>query len=70
MTKIYVIGIGYKPFDERTKEIIFNSEIILASYRLVEVFKRYEEFVIVKDKVMVIDSVDETINFIQLKLQT
>lgn len=70
MTKIYVIGIGYKPFDEKTREIVCNSEIILASHRLFDVFKRYEEFEIVKDKVMVIDTVDETINFIKLKLQT
>jgi len=70
MTKIYVIGIGYNPFDEKTREIVCNSEIILASYRLFEVFKRYEEFEIVKDKVMVIDNVNETINFIKLKLQT
>lgn len=70
MTKIYVIGIGYNPFDEKTREIVCNSEIILASYRLFEVFKRYEEFEIVKDKVMVIDNVNETINFIKLELQT
>jgi precorrin-6Y C5,15-methyltransferase (decarboxylating) len=70
MTKIYVIGIGYKPFDEKTREIVCNSEIILASHRLFDVFKRYEEFEIVKDKVMVIDTVDETINYMKSAIST
>ena len=70
MTKIYVIGIGYKPFEERIREIILKSEIILASQRLFEVFKRYEEFVIVKDKVMVINNVDETINTVKSAIST
>lgn len=65
MTKIYAIGIGYKPLDKKAQEIIFNSETILASKRLFEVFKRYEEFNKVKDKVKVINNVDETINFIR-----
>lgn len=70
MTKIYVIGIGYNPFDEKTREIVCNSEIILASHRLFEVFKRYEEFEIVKDKVMVIDTVDETISYMKSAVST
>jgi precorrin-6Y C5,15-methyltransferase (decarboxylating) len=70
MTKIHVIGIGYKPFDERTKEIISKSEIILASHRLFDVFIRYEEFGIVKDKVMVIDNVNETISYMKSAIST
>ncbi|MBI4679802.1 MAG: precorrin-6y C5,15-methyltransferase (decarboxylating) subunit CbiE [Nitrospirae bacterium] len=65
MTKIYAIGIGYKPLDKKAREIIFNSEIILASKRLFEVFKRYEEFNKVKDKVKVINNVDGTLSFIK-----
>ncbi|MBI1811800.1 MAG: precorrin-6y C5,15-methyltransferase (decarboxylating) subunit CbiE [Nitrospirae bacterium] len=65
MNKIYIIGIGYKPLDKRAREIILNSEIILASKRLSEVFKRYEEYGAVKDKVKVINNVDETIAFIK-----
>ncbi|BCB97404.1 precorrin-6Y-methylase [Dissulfurispira thermophila] len=66
--KLYVIGIGYRPFDKKTKEIIFNASIILASNRLFEVFKRYEEYEAVKDKVKVINNVDETIEFIRTEL--
>ncbi len=65
MTKIYVIGIGYKSLDKRERKIIYNSEIILSSGRLFEVFKRYKEFGKVKEKVLVIDTVDETIEFIK-----
>jgi len=69
MTKIYVIGIGYKPFAKREKEIIRTSRFLLASKRLFEVFKRYKEFERVKKKVLVIDTVDETIDFIREKLR-
>ncbi|MDI6728195.1 MAG: precorrin-6y C5,15-methyltransferase (decarboxylating) subunit CbiE [Thermodesulfovibrionales bacterium] len=62
--KLYVIGIGYKPFDKRAREIILNSDVILASNRLFEVFKEYDEFEAVKDKLKVINNVNETINFI------
>ena len=67
--KLYVIGIGYKPFDKRAREIILNSDVILASNRLFEVFKEYDEFEAVKDKLKVINNVSETINFIHALLQ-
>ncbi|MDP2278214.1 MAG: precorrin-6y C5,15-methyltransferase (decarboxylating) subunit CbiE, partial [Nitrospirota bacterium] len=65
MTKIYVIGIGYKALDNRAREIVLASEIILASKRLFEVFKGYKEYEEVKDKIQVINNVDETIRFIK-----
>lgn len=63
--KIYVIGIGYRPLDKKAKDIIYNSDIILANNRLFEIFKGYEDFESVKDRVLVIDNVNETINFIR-----
>jgi precorrin-6Y C5,15-methyltransferase (decarboxylating) len=68
LAKIYVIGIGYKSLDKRERKIIYNSGIILSSSRLFEVFKRYREFGKVKEKVLVIDTVDETIEFIKSKI--
>ncbi|MCL4475235.1 MAG: precorrin-6y C5,15-methyltransferase (decarboxylating) subunit CbiE [Nitrospirae bacterium] len=65
MSNIYVIGIGQKPLDERAREIILRAEVILASNRLSEVFKRYEEFEMVGDAVRVINNVDETINYMK-----
>ncbi|MDI6744003.1 MAG: precorrin-6y C5,15-methyltransferase (decarboxylating) subunit CbiE [Thermodesulfovibrionales bacterium] len=69
MNKIHIIGIGYKPLDKRTREIILNSSIILASKRLAEVFKGYEEYEPVKAKVKVINNVDETIDYIRAYIQ-
>jgi len=70
MSKLYVIGIGYKPLDKRTKEIVLKAEVILASNRLFEVFQGYNEFEAVKDKVKVINNINETINFIHSLLVT
>jgi precorrin-6Y C5,15-methyltransferase (decarboxylating) len=69
VNKIYVVGIGYKPLDKRARKIVLNSDIILASGRLFEVFKGYEVFEEVKDKVKAINNVDETINFIKSQIE-
>lgn len=67
MTKIYVIGIGYKPLNTKERSIIYKSEVILSSERLLEVFKRYREFEKVQRKVMVLNTVDETIEFMKAR---
>lgn len=69
MTKLYVIGIGYRPLDKKAREIILNSEVILANNRLYEVFRGYDEFKTVKDRIKVINNVDETINFIKSHIE-
>ncbi len=70
MNKIYVVGIGFKPLDKKARAAILNSRIILtSSNRLFEIFKEYEEFEKVKDRVKVINDVDETINFLKSKIQ-
>jgi len=68
VAKIFVIGIGYRPFDKREKEIVLSAEWILASQRLLDIFQRYEEFQVVRDRVKVINNVDETIGFIRSHL--
>lgn len=67
--KLYVIGIGYKPLDKKAREIIPRAGVILVSNRLFEVFKGYDEFEAVEDKVKLINNVNETINFIHSLLQ-
>lgn len=70
MNKLYLIGIGCRPLDEKAKEIIINSDIVLApSNRLFEIFNGYCEFETVKDKINVINDVNETIEFIKFKVQ-
>ncbi|MCI0468755.1 MAG: precorrin-6y C5,15-methyltransferase (decarboxylating) subunit CbiE [Nitrospirae bacterium] len=65
MVTLYVIGIGYKPLNKRASEALLNSSLILASKRLNEVFNEYHEYEKVKDKIRVINNVDETIEFIR-----
>lgn len=67
VNKIYILGIGYKPFSKREQQIIYNSEIIIISKRLLEVFERYEEFEAVKDKIILV-KISDTVNFIRSKL--
>lgn len=69
MAKIYVVGIGFKPLDKKSRKIITHSDFILSSSRLIKVFKRYEDFERVKDRIYVIDNVDKTIEFIKSKIK-
>lgn len=66
MARIFVIGIGYKPLDKRATGIIANSKVILASDRLLDVFARYEEYELVKDRLKVNNSITETIDFMKI----
>lgn len=65
MTDIYVIGIGYKPLDQNERKALYKSEVILSSERLLEVFKRYREFKKVQERVLVLNTVNETIEFMK-----
>lgn len=66
--KLYVIGIGFRPLDEKGRAVLLNASHILVNDRLLEVFKRYDEYEKVKDRVDVINNVDETIEFIKSKI--
>ncbi|MGO9611896.1 MAG: precorrin-6y C5,15-methyltransferase (decarboxylating) subunit CbiE [Dissulfurispiraceae bacterium] len=68
MSKIYIIGIGYKPIEKKARAIILGSDIILASGRLFDAFTMYDEFEAVKDKVKVINKVDQTMDFIRAEM--
>jgi len=68
--KLVLVGIGYRPLSERASAIVRNAEVLLASTRLLEVFKRYAEYEGAKDRIKVIDKVPETIAFIQDELRT
>lgn len=65
MNKIHVIGVGYRPFTERAREVLSSADHILASSRLFEVFKRYEDFTSLEEKVKVINRIEETMDFIR-----
>ena len=65
MNKIYVIGIGYRPLDKKAKDVVGKSDVILANNRLLEVFKGYEEYESVKDRIKVIGNIYEIIDYIR-----
>lgn len=66
---MYVIGMGYKPFEKRALEMIRKSEIVLANDRLLEVLKGYEEFESLKKRLRIINNVYETMDFIKSEMQ-
>jgi precorrin-6Y C5,15-methyltransferase (decarboxylating) len=69
MNKIHVIGIGYRPFDAKARQIVLNADIILSSTRLMEVFPSYVEYDTVKEKVLVINRIDELMDHIRENLE-
>ena len=69
-SKLYVVGIGFRPLDARARGIVLGADAILASGRLAEVFMGYEEYETVKDRIKVINNVNETIAFISTALRT
>jgi precorrin-6B C5,15-methyltransferase / cobalt-precorrin-6B C5,C15-methyltransferase len=62
--KVRILGIGYRPLDERSRKELLACDVILASDRLFEVFKGYGEFPEVAGKVRRINKVEETLEFI------
>jgi len=63
--KLHLIGIGYRPLGKQAHEIVRNADVLLASSRLLEVFKQYEEYEAVKERITVINKVPDTIAFIR-----
>jgi len=68
VNRITVIGIGYKPLNKRTQEIMEGARVILATTRLLTVFQGYDLFDRVKEKVLVIDSVERTMEYLKTAL--
>jgi precorrin-6Y C5,15-methyltransferase (decarboxylating) len=67
VNKIHIIGIGFRPLDNQAKDSVLNSDIIIASNRLLDVFKRYKEYKKVKDKIVICGNVYEILGFIEKK---
>jgi precorrin-6Y C5,15-methyltransferase (decarboxylating) len=63
--KLFVIGIGYRPFEKRAGRLVLEADVILASSRLFEVFNKYDEYEAVKNRIKVISKVPDTISFIR-----
>lgn len=68
MSRLSVIGIGYRPLDQKAHQALMDARAIFTSQRLSLVFSRYDEYESVRDRMQVINSVDDTINAIRLCL--
>ncbi len=64
MNRICIIGIGFRPLDGKASDVVLDSDVVLASSRLLEVFRGYREYGEVKDRILVHGSVYETLEYI------
>lgn len=64
MSKLYVIGIGFRPLSDRASEIVLNSQELIASNRLLEVFKFYKEYEAVKDRIVINQSIVDLLDYV------
>lgn len=67
---IHVIGIGYRPLDKQALEIVLSSEVILVNDRMLDIFKGYAEFETVRDKLRLLNNVNDTMEFIRENYKT
>jgi precorrin-6Y C5,15-methyltransferase (decarboxylating) len=65
VNKIHVVGIGFRPLDKRTAEVVRGADVVLANSRLLDVFKSYSEYGDVRDKIIVHPGVYETLDYIR-----
>ena len=68
--RIYVIGMGFKPFEPKAVGLIRSSQVIFASARLFDAFKQYEVFQEVKGKIRVIENVYDTMEAMRSAFET
>lgn len=65
-TDLFVIGIGFRPLCAAASEAVCLSAQVLTSPRLDEIFQKYREYKIVRERIVVIDGIEETFSAIRL----
>lgn len=61
---VHIIGVGYRPLDRAAKQAILKSEVVLANDRVLDVFRRYDEYDMVKERIKVLNNIHETRKYI------
>jgi precorrin-6Y C5,15-methyltransferase (decarboxylating) len=64
VNKILVIGVGFRPLEKEAKKSLIASDVVLANDRLLDVFKNYEEYESVKERILVHGGVYETLDYV------
>lgn len=67
-SKIYIIGIGFLPLDDKASEIVKKADFIIVPDRILNLFMDYKEYALVENKISSINSVPGIINFIKEKI--
>ncbi|GBE40980.1 MAG TPA: precorrin-6y C5,15-methyltransferase (decarboxylating) subunit CbiE [Nitrospirae bacterium] len=62
--KIHVIGIGFRPLEQKASRVLLGSDVVLSNGRLLDVFKGYAEYEDVKEKIVVHPTVYEMLDYI------
>jgi precorrin-6Y C5,15-methyltransferase (decarboxylating) len=65
VNKVYVVGIGFKPLEESTRNIVLNSDVVLANDSLLAKFRQYPEYGPVRDRILVHGSAHESVDYIR-----
>jgi precorrin-6Y C5,15-methyltransferase (decarboxylating) len=65
VNKVTVVGIGFKPLTEAASRAVLDSDVVLTNNSLLAVFKTYPEYTGVQNRILVHDSVYETIDYIK-----
>ncbi len=64
MNKTYVVGIGFRPLGQKAADVVRTSDAVLTNDRLLKVFKSYREYETVQERIIIHDSVYETVDYI------
>ncbi len=67
--KLSVIGIGFRPLNEQAKKLVLSSDVILASGRLAEVFRGYDDYAAVRGRMVVINNIDQTLRTLKEEVE-
>jgi precorrin-6Y C5,15-methyltransferase (decarboxylating) len=65
VNKIYVVGIGFKPLEEKTRNLVLSSDVVLANDSLLKKFGEYPEYELVQDRILVHGSAHESVEYIK-----
>ena len=64
-SKIYLIGIGFKPLEKKAREILLEVPLVLAFPGTLKIFEKYEIYTQVKEKVKICKKVEELLKILK-----
>jgi len=68
-SKIYLIGIGFKPLAKKAREILLEVPLVLAFPGTIKIFEKYEVYAQVKEKVKICKKVEELLKILKKSVE-